>query len=420
MKTFLNYSGKGGVGKSTITYCMYMAFKELGYKVSVLDMDLNTPSMQHLVSDEDLVSNYKFKGLFLDKATINLFLKKAINQIRNSDIDILLIDTPPSITDVHMSIIKKLKISASILVSQPTILSKSDVERTVPFFENEGITVVGIIENMVEETSLDYTYNKLLSIPKSKGLDSKVVYLDNADKFKSLSEKLLNMNLEDVSQDNKIRTIFDDTISWNDVKSMYHISEDEDGEYGLYRHPLAGSSQVSNLKFVNVETWKHLHPAICDIQDRGNSMLSSGFTDRTDCVKEATFERVERLVRAFESDETVLFMIVKNPTTVVPTIVGEIASCTLKIDDKFNGIPTVEYITEQGTIRLFPHEVTPVTSQILRDIHLDGYLYVEGGKRIIPSLDIAMQYGFTFGSRVGMPETEESIEKLWLSVGGKK
>ena len=55
MKSFLTYSGKGGVGKSTTTYCLYQAFKSLGKKVLVLDMDLNTPSMHHLMSDiEDM------------------------------------------------------------------------------------------------------------------------------------------------------------------------------------------------------------------------------------------------------------------------------------------------------------------------------------------------------------------------------
>lgn len=420
MKAFLNYSGKGGVGKSTTTYCLYMAMKELGKEVMVLDMDLNTPSMHHLIEGDDLVSNHNFKGLFLDKSTINLFLKTSINKIRSTDPEVLLIDTPPSITDIHLSIIQKLKISAAILISQPSELSKSDVERTVPFFENEGITVLGIVENMVEDNGIEYQYNKLIEVPKSKGLDSKAVFLDNKKQFIELAETILEANLQEVSQENQKRIIFDESIEWETVKSLYHLDYDEyDCEWRIFQTRSGrrtGGIGLPDLKFINLSTWEKLHEAYTDIYDSGNMLIGNNLTDH---VKEATYERVERLVKAFEDSETALFMIVKNPNTEIPTICGEIATCTLKIDDKFNGIPTVEYRTERGTIRMFPHEVMPVTERIMNDAIADGYIYVESGKRFIPSLDVALQYAGTFGKLVGMPEDYDSVEKLWVSVGGK-
>lgn len=431
MKSFLTYSGKGGVGKSTTTFCLYRAFKELGMNVIVLDMDLNTPSMHHLMS-EDLISNHDYSGLFLDKSTINLFLRESVTKIKNINPDILLIDTPPSITDIHLALIKKLKISASILVSQPSDLSKADVERTVPFFEEKGITVLGIVENMVEDNGLEYRYNKLLSVPKSKGLDTELVYEDNREQFKSLSSSLLAMNLADVSQENKKKAIFDESITKEDVAKMYKIGYDDYSESYFYRQTnrdraLGKPVPLGDIKFVNLSTWKEVHRMIADLKDDIGTYMGMGHL--TDCVQEATYEKVERLVKAFEYDETALFMIVKNPHTSVTTSVAEIGTCTLKIDDKFNGIPTVEYQTDRGTIRMFPHEVIPVTPQILQDCILDGHTYVDGGKRLIPSVKCMLEYSYTFGSRVGMPEIrddeteeqfEERIEKMWREIAGTR
>lgn len=426
MKSFLTYSGKGGVGKSTTTYCIYRAFKELGMNIMVLDMDLNTPSMHHLMS-EDLISNHEYTGLFLDKSTINLFLRESVDEIRKRNPQILLIDTPPSITDIHLSLIKKLKISAAILVSQPSELSKADVERTVPFFEEKGITVLGIVENMVEDNGLEYRYKRLLSVPKSKGLDTKLVYEDNQEQFKSLSSGLLEMNLADVSQENKVKAIFDESITHEDVAKMYNLYYDEDDDrYDYYRLGRGGRLTPEDIKFVNLRSWKQVHQMIDDMKDNIGTYMGMGHL--TDCVREATYEKVERLVKAFEYDDTALFMIVKNPNTSVTTSVAEIGTCTLKIDDKFNGIPTVEYQTDKGTIRMFPHEIMPVTPKILQDCILDGHTYVDGGKRMIPSVQCMLQYSYTFGATVGMPEIrddeleeqfEERIEKMWREIGGK-
>jgi len=426
MKSFLTYSGKGGVGKSTTTYCLYRAFKESGKKVMVLDMDLNTPSMHHLIS-EDLISNHDYTGLFLDKATINLFLRESVTKIKDVNPDILLIDTPPSITDIHLALIKKLKISAAILVSQPSELSKADVERTVPFFEEKGITVLGIIENMVEDNELEYRYKKLLSVPKSKGLDTNLVYLDNQKQFESLSFSLLSMDLTDVSQENKRKAIFDESITHEDIAKMYHLYYDEDDDrYVYYRLGKGGNLTPEDIKFVNLKSWRQVHQMISDMKDNIGTYMGMGHL--TDYVQEATYEKVERLVRAFEYDETALFMIVKNPNTTVTTSVAEIGTCTLKIDDKFNGIPTVEFQTDKGTIRMFPNEVIPVTPKILQDCILDGHTYVDGGKRMIPSVKCMLEYSYTFGSRVGMPEIkhdeteeefEQRIEDMWVKIGGK-
>ena len=359
MKAFLNYSGKGGVGKSTTTYCLYMAMKKLGHDVKVLDMDMNTPSMHLLLDDqEDLISNHEFKGLFLDKAIISLFLKNSIAKIKELNPEVLLIDTPPSITDIHLTIIDKLNISAVVLVSQPSELSKSDVERTIPFFENEGITVVGIVENMVENNGLEYRYEKLLEVPKSKGLDTKLVYRDNEKPFIKLAKTLLNANLHEVSQENRKKTILDESIDWETVKDLYRWGIEYDGDGG---HHYTTNIHLKDIRFVNISTWSELQEAICGW--RNQTCLFHG----EDWVSKSSTEHIERLIRAFEGDDAPLFMIIKNPMTEIPTITGEFASCVFKMDEKFNGIPCVEYRTDKGAVRMFPYEVMPATEQMIKD-----------------------------------------------------
>lgn len=413
MKAFLNYSGKGGVGKTTITYCIYKAMKELKKKVLVIDMDLNTPSMHHLIKNTDLISNHEFQGLFLDKSTINLFLRKAIDRVKTEKPDVLLIDTPPSITDIHFSIIDKLKISAVVLISQPTELSKSDVERTVPFFENKGITVIGIVENMVEDNQQEYNYHKLLEVPKSKGLDSNKVFKDNKVKFIELSKKIIKADLQEVSQENRKRILFDENIEWENIRSLYGILYDEhEDRYYLNNYGRTRNRRSHrDIKFVNLKTWKKLHKAYCDIDNAGMGYFTATAMT-TDCIHEATYERVERLVKSFEQDDKVLFFVTNAPKTNVPIIVGEVGIGTLKVDDKFQGIPTIEYQTNKGIVRMFPHEVIPATTEILNDCKLDGYEYIEEGKRFIPPLEILEQYANAFGSRVGAPETKKGCLEL--------
>lgn len=420
MKAFLNYSGKGGVGKTTTTFCLYKAMKELGKKTIVVDMDLNTPSMHHLIDNTDLISNHEFKGLFLDKSTINLFLKRVISTINKEKPEVLLIDTPPSITDIHFSIIDKFNISAVVLISQPTQLSKSDVERTVPFFQEKGIAVVGIIENMVEENGLEYTYDKLLEVPKSKGLDSNIVFKDNKKSFVDLCKKLLKADLKSVIQKNKNRIIFDEKIGWEEVSQMFGIEYDKHDDYysmnNIGRHRNERSHR--DIKFVNLKTWKKLHEAYCQMDDVCLSYFGTK-SSLTDCIHEATYDRVERLVKAFSEDDKALFFVTKAPKTTIPILVGEIGIGTLKIDDKFQGIPTIEYQTNNGVVRMFPHEVMPATESIINDCLHDKYKYIEEGKRFIPPFEVFTQFS-AFGARVGAPDTLEGCVELWEKVSKEK
>lgn len=382
MLSLLIYSGKGGVGKTTITYCLYKAFQAQGKKVAVLDMDLNTPSFHHLAKDDDnVISGSENLGLFIDAPQIAQFLKTAKRKIKALNPDILLIDSPPSITHIHYAVMEKLNLSGVILVTQATELSISDVEKTVPFFEQKGITVTGIIENMFEGIEQDYKYNKLASIPREDLLDSHIVYDNNEAIFNKLATSLINMDLSQTSLENRKIQRLDETIDIDTVKAMYSI--DDISDYGYFITGKGKTKSFRNIKFVNVATWGFLRDVIMDIDQ-----IHDGFNLKN-TVTEATPERVGRLIDAFDEEDKVMVMITLAQSNGFDLIAGEIGFATLFMNDQHHGLPCVQYQTASSNYTLFPHEIMPVDQALIDDCLSDGYTYIENGSRLMPPLEVA-------------------------------
>ena len=182
-------SGKGGVGKSTITSNMGVTLAKMGFKVGVLDADVYGPS-QHLMFDVEKakplsvkvdgrskmkpVENYGVKLLSLgfftnpDQAVIwrGPMASKALNQlIFDADwgeLDFLLIDLPPGTGDVHLSIVQALPINGAVVVSTPQNIALADAKKGVAMFQQENINVpvLGIVENMAYFTPEELPNNK--------------------------------------------------------------------------------------------------------------------------------------------------------------------------------------------------------------------------------------------------------------------
>ena len=182
-------SGKGGVGKSTITANTAISLAKMGFKVGVLDADVYGPS-QHIMFDVERekplsvkvgdrskmkpVENYGVKLLSLgfftnpDQAVIwrGPMASKALNQlIFDADwgeLDFLLIDLPPGTGDVHLSIVQALPINGAVVVSTPQNIALADAKKGVAMFQQESINVpvLGIIENMAYFTPEELPNNK--------------------------------------------------------------------------------------------------------------------------------------------------------------------------------------------------------------------------------------------------------------------
>ncbi len=182
-------SGKGGVGKSTITANMAVTLQKMGFKVGILDADIYGPSipiMFDLVNEKPLavevegrskmkpVENYGVKilsiGFFTqaDQAVVwrGPMAAKALNQMifdaAWGELDFLLVDLPPGTGDIHLSIMQSLPITGAVVVSTPQNVALADARKGVAMFQQDAISVpvLGIVENMAYFTPEELPDNK--------------------------------------------------------------------------------------------------------------------------------------------------------------------------------------------------------------------------------------------------------------------
>lgn len=182
-------SGKGGVGKSSVTANLAIALRDLGYRVGVLDADIYGPSQPRMFGLEgyapDAIVEKDSEGVereyitptvahdikvmsigFFIKATDPLLwrgtmasnaLKQLLHQTKWGTLDFLLVDLPPGTGDIHLTILDSIKFSAAVIVSTPQGVALADVVRGVEMFNHEKVQVpiAGIIENMAYFEPLD-------------------------------------------------------------------------------------------------------------------------------------------------------------------------------------------------------------------------------------------------------------------------
>lgn len=182
-------SGKGGVGKSTVTANLAVSLSKMGFKVGILDADIYGPSMP-IMFDVELerpvavnidgkskmrpVENYGVKilsiGFFTkpDQAVVwrGPMASKALNQMifdaAWGELDFLLVDLPPGTGDIHLSIMQALPITGAVVVSTPQNVALADAKKGVAMFQQDSIQVpvLGIIENMAYFTPEELPENK--------------------------------------------------------------------------------------------------------------------------------------------------------------------------------------------------------------------------------------------------------------------
>ena len=182
-------SGKGGVGKSTVTSNIAVTLSKMGFKVGVLDADIYGPSvpiMFDVAHEKPLavqvdgaskmkpIENYGVKilsiGFFtkIDQAVVwrGPMAAKALNQMifdaAWGELDFLLIDLPPGTGDIHLSIMQSLPLTGAVVVSTPQNVALADAKKGVAMFQQDSIDVpvLGIIENMAYFSPKELPENK--------------------------------------------------------------------------------------------------------------------------------------------------------------------------------------------------------------------------------------------------------------------
>lgn len=182
-------SGKGGVGKSTVTANLAVTLAKMGFKVGLLDADIYGPSMPimfDVANEKPLAVNINGKskmkpvesygvkllsiGFFTqrDQAVIwrGPMASKALNQMifdaHWGELDFMLIDLPPGTGDIHLSIMQSLPVTGAVVVSTPQEVALADARKGVAMFQQESINVpvLGIVENMAYFTPIELPDNK--------------------------------------------------------------------------------------------------------------------------------------------------------------------------------------------------------------------------------------------------------------------
>jgi ATP-binding protein involved in chromosome partitioning len=214
-------SGKGGVGKSTVTANLAVTLVKMGFKVGLLDADIYGPSMPIMfdVANEKPtavnidgkskmkpVESYGVKilsiGFFTqpNQAVIwrGPMASKALNQMifdaHWGEIDFMLLDLPPGTGDIHLSIMQAMPVTGAVVVSTPQEVALADARKGVAMFQQDSINVpvLGIIENMAYFTPDELPDNKYYIFGKegAKNLaeDLKVPFLGEIPLVQSIRE----------------------------------------------------------------------------------------------------------------------------------------------------------------------------------------------------------------------------------------
>ena len=164
-------SGKGGVGKSTLTSNLAVALARKGRRVGLLDADIYGPSQPRMLgltgqrptSDGQMIEPLHAHGVTV--MSLGLMMKEGeavvwrgpmlmgalqqmLNQVKWGELDVLLVDLPPGTGDVQLSLCQKAQVSGAIIVSTPQDVALLDARRAIDMFDKLKTPVLGLVENM--------------------------------------------------------------------------------------------------------------------------------------------------------------------------------------------------------------------------------------------------------------------------------
>ena len=269
-------SGKGGVGKSTVTANLAVSLVKMGFSVGILDADIYGPSMPIMFDVESEkpisvsidgkskmkpVESYEVKilsiGFFTSPSQAVIWrgpmASKALNQmIFDADwgeLDFMLVDLPPGTGDIHLSIVQALPITGVVIVSTPQAVALADAKKGVSMFMSDAINVpvLGIIENMAYFTPDELPDNKYYIFGKegAKNLaeDLEVPFLGEVPIVQSIREAGDFGRPAAMQVGSVIETVFEE-ITRNVVREVVSRNENLPATEAVKITTMAGCSAV--------------------------------------------------------------------------------------------------------------------------------------------------------------------------------
>lgn len=163
-------SGKGGVGKSTVTVNMAVALAQRGYRVGVMDADIYGPNLPRMlgvdrplpVADEKIIPNEAHGvkvvslGFLIERdqpaiwrgPIVMKIVTQFLRDVAWGQLDVLFVDMPPGTGDAQLSLVQAAQVAGAVIVTTPQQVAVGDALRGAKMFERVGVPLVGIVENM--------------------------------------------------------------------------------------------------------------------------------------------------------------------------------------------------------------------------------------------------------------------------------
>lgn len=250
------FSAKGGVGKSAIALQIAISLKNKGFKVGLVDADIYGPSQAVLLRSEPgdlkttdnkmiepidkqgilfismgLISNEKqpviWRGPMVSGAVMQL-----LSQTNWGELDYLIIDTPPGTGDVQLTLLQKIPLTGTVVVTTPQNVSISDCKKGIEMIKKLSIPIIGLIENMSwfqpsdsnkkyflfgkdggKELADEYGINLLAQLPLIEKHEDQELYDSDFIKetFKEITDEVIQLLKKEKS--NKIDSIPQTTVT---------------------------------------------------------------------------------------------------------------------------------------------------------------------------------------------------------------